>query len=429
MTPSYSFHLLLLFVPTLYITFSNHNVTAKSLISFPIHHIGKFANSFFNNSNSFNSYRLSRDQDRFKTPLVTRLTGEHVVQVRIGVTEMQTHLFLDTRSPLIWWQCFPCLACFNQINDPKYQYDVSLSYDAVDVSSSNCNSSERFIDNEDYNDDQCHYDIEYGNGGYSTGVLSTEILSTEDRVYSQNITFGCGRQNSGHWYHHGLFAGIMGFNKNNYAFPSQLNATKFSFCLVNYDWYGGILDKKSQLYLHEFPELKYDSFFVPLLESPYDPESYYVEFTGIKINGDDVSVKHGVWNPNSGYGVVVDTGTLITRFPRDVYTKFRDQFVAEASDEFDPIPSYDHFLDVCYELDPEFQLHRFPTVSLYFGGGDKYLKLLPEQILYSDTAGVYCFAFLPYDRNATILGSHQLEKTRFSFDLSGKTVIISPNDC
>ncbi|XP_057997778.1 protein ASPARTIC PROTEASE IN GUARD CELL 1-like [Hevea brasiliensis] len=139
----------------------------------------------------------------------------------------------------------------------------------------------------------------------------------------------------------------------------------------------------------------------------------------------------GTQNPGKYFlgvyaGILGFQNLRITRFPREIYTQFRDKFVEETED-FVPFRVSYWGLDTCYETHTDY-LNYFPEVSLHFTD-EKVLRLDPQQVLYEAQTGVYCLAFAPFDQRLTILGSRQLETTRLSFNLAEHTVTFSSNDC
>ena len=89
-------------------------------------------------------------------------------------------------------------------------------------------------------------------------------------------------------------------------------------------------------------------------------------------------------------GVVMDTGTAVTRLPTVAYEAFRDGFIAQTTNL--PRASGVSIFDTCYDLFG-FVSVRVPTVSFYFSGGP--ILTLPARnfLIPVDDVGTFCFAF------------------------------------
>ncbi|GMP33087.1 hypothetical protein CsSME_00006562 [Camellia sinensis var. sinensis] len=125
-------------------------------------------------------------------------------------------------------------------------------------------------------------------------------------------------------------------------------------------------------------------------------------------------------------GVIVDSGTAVTRLKTQVYNSLRDSFAKMTQN----LPSTSGFsiFDTCYDLSSK-QTVSIPTVSFHFSGG-KTLSLRPQNYLIPvDSAGKFCFAFAPTDGSLSIIGNIQQQGTRVSYDLANSLVAFSPNKC
>lgn len=66
----------------------------------------------------------------------------------------------------------------------------------------------------------------------------------------------------------------------------------------------------------------------PLLLNPHRPSLYYVNLTSVSVGKVTVAVPPGSFdfNPQTGAGTVVDSGTVITRFVAPAYKAISDEF-------------------------------------------------------------------------------------------------------
>ncbi|XP_050229422.1 aspartic proteinase nepenthesin-1-like [Mercurialis annua] len=363
--------------------------------------------------------------------LVAVATGEYVVELTIG--SQIAHLLLDTGSALVWWQCSPCHSCFQQ-QDLMYRSGYSKSFQPITCASSFCVANTAFRSMCLLETDRCGYLMKYVNGCISMGILATEKVSGGNGKLSHSITFGCGNTNIGSDDGFmGYFSGILGFQHNNFSFPNQIGASKFSFCFVSAESkFDGSYEKESgsaPLYLYEFPTLNKSSTFVVNIEELDTEGHHFVDFRGIKIDGMMIPIDPKYWKRAEGkYGVTVDSGTVGTNFPKAVYDEVRKWFIMSVADDMTPFASYDS--DTCFYSPFSTPVDYIPTVSLCLGSNDRELQLRPENIMVSRGNDTYCFAFSHFEyQDVTLLGSHQLQKTRLSYDILGRIIKFTPDDC
>ncbi|XP_050228125.1 aspartic proteinase nepenthesin-2-like [Mercurialis annua] len=412
------------------------NSTAQSasnkILKFPVYHIGKF----LNDSKSLYLARIQQTNDWMPEPIQANLpllvafpTGEYIVELIVG--SQIVHLLLDTGSPLVWWQCSPCQNCFEQKYNPLYNISLSKTYKPVICPSNQCAKNIQYYFTNECTMNRCQYTANYGDGSYSSGVLANETVSDEDGVLYKSIIFGCGSSNIGLF--DGFYAGILGFQHDEFSFPNQINADIFSFCFVAAQ---SKFDRKIQrrpdnapLYLYEFPDLNEDTTFVVDLTHLVH---HYVAFKGVKIEGEMVPVNDKYWNRDTEgkYGVRVDSGTRLTSFPSDVYNDIRNSFLKSVKGM---TAFASHNYDTCFYSPLSTPVDYIPKVSLCFrsGMGVEELRLAPEHIMISIGRNVYCFAFTYADASVdvTIIGTHQLQNTRLSFDMLEESVRFTPDDC
>ncbi|KAM3269859.1 hypothetical protein P3S67_029765 [Capsicum chacoense] len=92
-------------------------------------------------------------------------------------------------------------------------------------------------------------------------------------------------------------------------------------------------------------------------------------------------------------GCVVDTGTILTTFPRDLYNVFCDTFRQEVQD-FPLVDDPTGGSDTCYKVDPGVSPH-FPNVLMYFGNKDPdNVLILSQQRVVFLVRGLFCLALV-----------------------------------
>ncbi|KAJ6312509.1 hypothetical protein OIU77_014103 [Salix suchowensis] len=153
-------------------------------------------------------------------------SGEYFSRVGIGKPPVQAYLILDTGSDVNWVQCAPCADCYQQ-SDPIFEPASSASFSPLTCNTRQCRS----LDVSECRNDTCLYEVSYGDGSYTVGDFVTETITLGSASVG-NVAIGCGHNNEG------LFvgaAGLLGLGGGSLSFPSQINATSFSYCLVDRD--------------------------------------------------------------------------------------------------------------------------------------------------------------------------------------------------
>lgn len=266
--------------------------------------------------------------------------------------------------------------------------------------------------------DSCLYQVSYGDGSFTVGDFATETLSFGNTGTVNNVAIGCGRDNEG------LFAaaaGLLGMGGGSLSLPSQLRATSFSYCLVN-------RDSAASSTLEFNSARPGDSVTAPLLRNSKYKTFFYVGLAGLSVGGQPVAVSPSVFavDESGRGGIIVDSGTAVTRLKTEAYTAVRDAF-ARLTKNLPSSSSYAIF-DTCYDLS-SFKQVSIPTVSFRFAGG-KSLTLPPDNYMIPvDSAGKVCFAFAPTDGPLSIVGNIQQQGTRVSYDVANSVVGFSPNKC
>ncbi|PHT42153.1 hypothetical protein CQW23_16178 [Capsicum baccatum] len=321
------------------------------------------------------------------------VNGEYVASFTIGGEQIKNYFLIDTGSDLIWWQCKPCTegGCYNQA-DPIYVAPNSGTYEKLDcvAKSESCFTSNRI------------YDV--------TSVL-------------ERILFGCGRdQTSGDGSFGPEYAGIAGLGRrvltSGYSLPSQFEADIMSMCLP------GLHSESATISFHTTP---FDnSISAELLPNPAYPNFYFVNLYKVFINEREIPL-----NPSISIesGCLVDTGTVITNFPQDIYNVFRDTFRKEVQDLTLVDNTTPGAFDTCYNVDPGV-VPNFPVVRMYFGGQNpNNMVLLTHQQVVTYFHGLYCLAFRAWDEGFTILGNYQLQGIGLTFNTAENTLSFQLNVC
>uniref|UniRef100_A0A6N2NDH2 Peptidase A1 domain-containing protein n=1 Tax=Salix viminalis TaxID=40686 RepID=A0A6N2NDH2_SALVM len=255
--------------------------------------------------------------------------------------------------------------------------------DPVRLDSPGCNTKKQV----------CVYQVSYGDGSFTYGEFSTETLTFRGNRVGR-VALGCGHDNEG------LFvgaAGLLGLGRGRLSFPSQIGRRfnrKFSYCLVD----RSASSKPSSMVFGD-SAISRTARFTPLVSNPKLDTFYYVELLGISVGGTRVpGITASLFKLDStgNGGVIIDSGTSVTRLTRPAYMALRNAFRVGASN-----------------------LKRAPEFSLFDTCFD----------LSVDSSGSFCFAFAGTMSGLSIIGNIQQQGFRVVYDLAASRVGFTPRGC
>ena len=280
----------------------------------------------------------------------------------------------------------------------------------------------------------CLYQVVYGDGSFTEGDFATEALSFKGTTV-QNVALGCGNDNEG------LFAGaagLFGLGDGSLSFISQLSTGPpqypkiFSYCLLDRDRLG-----LSTLTFGGFPRAIRGARteFAPLLINHDYPTFYYAPVTGISVGGVLLtSIPSSAFHmdttpgPTNGGGVIIDSGTSVSRLNDGAYMPLRAAFRAAAAARSYPLSSGVSLFDTCYDLSGRRSV-TVPTVSFHFQGGATMDLPTANYFVPVDSRGTYCLAFSSTSGLLSIIGNIQQQSFRMVFDAQSNRLGIAPNQC
>ncbi|XP_039160857.1 protein ASPARTIC PROTEASE IN GUARD CELL 1-like [Eucalyptus grandis] len=341
-------------------------------------------------------------------------SGEYFSRIGVGTPAKQFYMVLDTGSDVNWLQCQPCTDCYQQ-TDPVFTPSSSSSYTALTCESPQCGSLEVSA----CRTGKCLYQVSYGDGSFTVGDFVTETVSFGDSGSVNDVALGCGHDNEG------LFmgsAGLLGLGGGPLSLTKQVKASSFSYCLVDRD------SSKSSTLDFNSAAPGAESVFAPLVKNGKVDTFYYVGLTGMSVGGKTVSIPPSLFqmDESGDGGIIVDSGTAITRLQTQAYNSLRDAFVKLTPDL--KSTSGVALFDTCYDFSSLSSV-QVPTVSFQFTGGRSLALPAKNYLIPVDSAGTFCFAFAPTTSSLSIIGNVQQQGTRVTFDLAKSRVGFTPNKC
>ncbi|CAH9147180.1 unnamed protein product [Cuscuta epithymum] len=344
-------------------------------------------------------------------------SGEYFVRIGVGIPATYQYMVIDSGSDILWVQCQPCTQCYHQ-SDPIFDPSLSASFAGMPCNSFLCDQ----IENSGCNSGRCEYKVRYGDGSYTKGMMASETLTFGETVV-RNVAIGCGHSNRG------MFtgaAGLLGLAGGSMSLVGQLRGETggaFSYCLVTR---GTESTGSLEFGRGAFPV---GAAWVPLIRNTRAPSFYYIGLSGLGVGGVRVPIPEDVFGLTDlgDGGVIMDTGTAVTRFPTVAYIALRDAFVNQTA-RLPRAPNVSIF-DTCYDLNG-FVTVRVPTVSFFFTGCNTILTLPATNFLLPvDEKGTFCFAFAPSPNELSIIGNIQQQGIQISFDDPSGFVGFGPNIC
>ncbi|KAG1347005.1 Protein ASPARTIC PROTEASE IN GUARD CELL 1 [Cocos nucifera] len=344
--------------------------------------------------------------------------GEYFCRVGIGRPAKPQFLVLDTGSDVSWVQCLPCTDCYKQA-DPIYDPTGSDTYTPLRCFSEPCRSAS----NAACRNATCHYQVVYGDGSFSIGELAAETLTIGDAPPVENVAMGCGFDNEGTFVAAG---GLLALGAGALSFPSHLPSPSFTYCLVDRDTPDtSIIDFGPPTAQPEASTIT-----TKLLRSKKIRTFYYLELTGISVGGTKLPIPPSALaiDKDGSGGVILDSGTAVSRLNKQVYEPLRDAFV-KGTRHLSPGTGPGIF-DTCYNMPPMKKM-QVPSVVFHFGEGEgKELRLRPNNFLLPvDSKGNFCLAFAKTPSPLNIIGNVQHQRMRVVIDVENSVVSFTPNIC
>ncbi|XVF59835.1 hypothetical protein PTKIN_Ptkin07bG0307400 [Pterospermum kingtungense] len=346
----------------------------------------------------------------------------HYANVSVGTPALSFLVALDTGSDRFWLPC-DCLSCVSglitsngqEIDFNIYSPNTSSTSSKVPCSSAMCKQRGKCSSSQS----DCPYQVRYlSNGTSSTGVLVEDILhlTTDDnktRPVEANITFGCGKVQTGSFLYGAAPNGLFGLGMDDISVPSilakeKLASNAFSMCFGN-DGLGRISfgDKGSS-----------DQGETPFNLRQSHP-TYIVSITQINVGG-----KAG----DLVFNAIFDSGTSFTYLNDPAYTLISDSFNTLALEKRHATNSSNFPFDYCYELSSNQTSIKPPEVNLTMKGGDPFFVNDPIVVTTLQGIPVYCLGVVKSD-NVNIIGQNFMTGYRIVFDREKMVLGWKASDC
>ncbi|XP_057545141.1 aspartyl protease AED3 [Amaranthus tricolor] len=345
--------------------------------------------------------------------------GNFIVRAKIGTPGQLMFMVMDNSLDTAWVPCLGCQGCTSSGFSPN----SSTTYELLNCDSALCRETHGLLSCPTTSPGPglgaCLYNQSYGGDSSFVATLSHDSLSIDKDVIP-NYAFGCISAISGNSIPP---QGLLGLGRGPLSLISQAQSLyngTFSYCLPSFKSY--YFSGSLKLGLTGQPKYIRTT---PLLQNPHRPSLYYVNLISISVGKVKVPIpqEYFAFNPSTGVGTIIDSGTLLTRFVGPAYTAIRDEFRNQVQGPFNPIGVFDTCFPVTHE-------QVAPTITLHFEGLD--LKLPMENTLIHSSAGnMACLAMAANSANSliNIIASWQQQNLRILYDTTNSRLGIARELC
>ncbi|VFQ62259.1 unnamed protein product [Cuscuta campestris] len=344
--------------------------------------------------------------------------GNYVVRAKIGTPPQLMFMVLDTSRDSAW---VPCGCCSGPA--APFASNASSSYSSVDCAQPECTRARGLAcpQTGSGGGGDCSFNQSYGGDSSFSATLARDTLRLGSDVIP-SYEFGCVTSISGN---NIAPQGLLGLGRGPTSLLSQAGALYsglFSYCLPSFKSY--YFSGSLKLGPLGQPKTKHTT---PLLKNPHRPSLYYVNLTGVSVGKVTIHIPQDLlkFDPNTGSGTVIDSGTVITRFVGPAYEAVRDEFRRQVAGPFSSLGAF----DTCFAVRHE---SAAPTVTFHLEGMDLVLPV-ENTLIHSSYGNLACLAMAaaPDGVNSVlnVIASLQQQNLRVVFDTVNSRLGITRELC
>ncbi|KAL7208171.1 hypothetical protein ACSBR1_030006 [Camellia fascicularis] len=342
--------------------------------------------------------------------------GNYVVRAKLGTPGQLMFMVLDTSNDAAWVPCSGCTGCSSTMFAPG----TSSTYGSSDCSMPECNQVHG-LSCPATGSSPCLFNQSYGGDSSISALLSHDSLSLATDVIP-NFAFGCINTVSGKSVPP---QGLLGLGRGPMSLLSQsesLYSGIFSYCLPSFKsyYFSGSLKLGP---IGQPTNIKT----TPLLHSPHRPSLYYVNLIGVNVGRVSVPIAPELlaFDPNTGAGTIIDSGTVITRFVEPAYNAIRDEFRKQVQGPFSSLGAF----DTCFSASNE---NVVPAITFRFTGMNLVLPM-ENSLIHSSAGSLACLAMAAAPSNVNsvlnVIANLQQQNLRILFDTVNSRLGIARELC
>ncbi|KVI06750.1 aspartyl protease AED3 [Cynara cardunculus var. scolymus] len=344
--------------------------------------------------------------------------GNYVARVKIGTPGQLMFMVLDTSADTAWVPCTGCTGC----SSTMFSQNMSTTYGSLDCATSECVQARGLsCPTAGPTNGNCLFNQSYGGDSSFSATLSRDSLQLANDIIPSYV-FGCIGGVSGNSIPP---QGLLGLGRGSMSLLSQsgsLYSGVFSYCLPSFRSY--YFSGSLKLGPNGQPKtIK----FTPLLKNPHRPSLYYVNLTGISVGRVNVPIAPELldFNPNTGAGTIIDSGTVITRFVPAAYNAIKEAFRNQTQGPFSSLGAFDTCFSVTHE-------NVAPKMTFHFTGLDIVLPM-ENTLIHSSAGTLACLAMASAPDNVNsvlnVIANLQQQNLRILFDVANSRVGIAREIC
>ncbi|CAI9292958.1 unnamed protein product [Lactuca saligna] len=292
----------------------------------------------------------------------------YIVKANIGTPAQSLLMALDTSTDMALIPCAGCVGC----SSATFDSTKSISYSSLACGADQCKQ----VQSTGCLGTTCSLNITYGNSIIEANLAQDNLTLATDSVVG--YPFSCIQKTTGSSLPP---QGVLGLGRGPLSFVSQSKT---------------------------------------LYQSTFSRTSlYYVNLVGIKVGSKVVNIPPSAiaFNPNTGGGTIIDSGTVFTRLVDGAYTAVRDEFRRRMGKA---VVSTLGGFDTCYTVPIGKQV---PTMTFMFPGLN---MSLPQDnfLIHSSSGSTTCLA-MSSSPALNVIANMQQQNHRVLFDLPNSRLGIS----
>ncbi|KAB2010137.1 hypothetical protein ERO13_D10G193000v2 [Gossypium hirsutum] len=330
----------------------------------------------------------------------------YIVKANIGTPPQPMLMAMDTSSDAAWVPCTGCIGC----SSTAFDFAKSTTFKTLGCQAAQCKQ----VPNPTCGGSACAFNMTYGGSTIAGNLSQDTITLATDPI--PNYTFGCLQKTAGSSVPP---QGVLGLGRGPLSLLSQsqnLYQSTFSYCLpsIRSPNFSGSLRLGPS---GQPVRIKY----TPLLKNPRRPSLYYVNLIGIRVGRRIVDIPPSAiaFNPSTGAGTIIDSGTVFTRLVEPAYVAVRDAFRRRV--RVANVTSLGGF-DTCYSVPI-----NAPTITFMFSGMN--VTLPQENLLLHSTAGsITCLAMASAPA-LNVIANMQQQNHRVVFDVPNSRMGVARERC
>uniref|UniRef100_A0A0D9VQG9 Peptidase A1 domain-containing protein n=1 Tax=Leersia perrieri TaxID=77586 RepID=A0A0D9VQG9_9ORYZ len=357
----------------------------------------------------------------------------YVVRAGLGSPSQPLLLALDTSADATWAHCSPCDTC--PAASTLFVPSTSTSFASLPCSSSwcplfqgqSCPSPDTDPSAAAAPLPTCAFSKPFADASFQAALSSDTLRLGKDSI--PNYTFGCVNTVTGPTTNVPK-QGLLGMGRGPMALMAQSGGVYggvFSYCLPSYKSYYF----SGSLRLGPTGQPR-GARYTPMLRNPHRPSLYYVNVTGVSVGRTWVRVPTGSFgfDPVTGAGTVVDSGTVITRWTAAVYAAVREEFRRQvaAPSGYTSLGAF----DTCFNTD-EVAAGVAPAVTVHMDGGVDLALPMENTLIHSSATPLACLAMAEAPQNVNsvvnVLANLQQQNIRVVFDVANSRVGFARESC